>query len=190
MEIKEELCFENDIKWGSWLAKNHDYSKGLYLILYKISSKIASMRLEEAVRVALCYGWIDSRAKKIGQEKRRQLFTPRKVKSIWSKLNKTHIEDLIATNLMHASGLKKIELAKSDGSWTALDEVENLVISEDLALVFKTNSKACKNYQNFSMSYRKGYLYWLHSAKRKATREKRIAEIIRLCELNVKTRGW
>jgi len=189
MEDRKEIYFENDTIWRNWLSENHDSSNGVYLIFYKVSSEVPSMRWEEAVRVALCYGWIDSTVKKLDEEKRRQLFTPRKVKSVWSKLNKTHIEDLVSMNLMHASGLKKIELAKTDGSWTALDNVDNLVIPDDLALAFKSNYKAYKNYQAFSMSYKKGYLYWLYSGKRKATREKRIAEIIKLCSENIKSRG-
>jgi len=190
MEEREEIYFENDVKWRNWLSKSYNSSKGVYLILYKVSSVTPSMRWEEAVRVALCYGWIDSTVKNLGNDKRRQLFTPRKTKSVWSKLNKTHIEYLLAENLMHDSGLNKIEVAKIDGSWIALDDVENLVIPEDLQQAFDINDVAYKNYQAFSMSYRKGYLYWLYSGKRKATREKRIAEILRLCELNIKTRGW
>jgi len=190
MVEREEIYFENDVKWRKWLSKNYDSSNGVYLILYKVSSEKISMRWEEAVRVALCYGWIDSTVKSLGNEKRRQLFTPRKAKSVWSKLNKTHIEELVATNLMHSSGLVKIEKAKIDGTWTALDDVENLVIPIDLKLAFSINKLAYDNYKAFSKSYRKGYLYWLYSGKRKATREKRIAEIIKLCELNIKTRGW
>jgi len=186
---REEIYFENDVKWRKWLSENYKTSKGVYLILYKVSSKKTSMRWDEAVRVALCYGWIDSTVKSLGDEKRRQLFTPRKAKSVWSKLNKTHIEELIATNLMHSSGLEKIAKAKTDGSWVALDDVENLVIPEDLKLAFSVNVLAYDNYKAFSKSYKKGYLYWLSSGKRKATRIKRIAEILKLCELNVKTRG-
>lgn len=189
MEERKEIYFENDVTWRNWLSKNHDSSNGVYLILYKVSSEVPSMRWEEAVRVALCYGWIDSTVKKIGEEKRRQLFTPRKIKSVWSKLNKAHIEDLVGMNLMHESGLRKIKVAKKDGSWAALDDVDNLIIPADLKQAFKSNSTAYNNYQAFSMSYRKGYLYWLYSGKRKATREKRIAEIIKLCEMNIKTRG-
>jgi len=190
MEEREEIYFENDTKWRNWLSKNYDSSNGVYLILYKISSEKTSMRWEEAVRVALCYGWIDSTVKNLGGEKRRQLFTPRKTKSVWSKLNKTHIEELVATGLMHKSGLEKILEAKKDGSWVALDDVDNLVIPEELKQAFSINEIAYDNYKAFSKSYKKGYLYWLKSGKRKATREKRIAEIIRLCELNIKTRGW
>ena len=190
MNPKPELYFKNQKEWREWLHNNHDTSDGAYLILYKVSSPQASIRWEEAVRVALCYGWIDSTAKRIDDEKRKQLFTPRKVKSVWSKLNKNHIEELMEKGLMHQSGLKKIEAAKKDGSWSALDDVENLVIPEDLLAAFKTNFLAYKNYQAFSPSYRKNYLYWLNSAKRTETREKRIGEIIKLCSENVKMRAY
>lgn len=189
MNTREELYFKNADDWRNWLSQNYDTSGGVYLILYKVSSDKPSMRWEEAVRVALCYGWIDSTVKKLDDERRRQLFTPRKSKSVWSKLNKTHIEELIASKLMHESGMRKIEQAKKDNSWTALDEVENLIIPEDLQLEFDKNLTAFNNYTGFAKSYKKGYLYWLHSGKRKATRDKRIAEIIKLCESNIKTRG-
>ena len=190
MSIKkrETLYFETDKEWRTWLLENHEISSGIYLILYRVNSEIPSMRWEEAVRVALCFGWIDSTSKRIDEEKRQQLFTPRRSKSAWSKLNKTHIEDLIEKGLMHHSGLRKIEAAKNDGSWQVLDQVENLKIPEDLLAAFKNNFVAYKNYKNFSPSYRKSYLYWLNSAKRPETRNKRIAEIIRLCGENIKMR--
>ena len=190
MSIKkrETLYFETDKEWRTWLLENHEISSGIYLILYRVNSEIPSMRWEEAVRVALCFGWIDSTSKRIDEKKRQQLFTPRRSKSVWSKLNKTHIEDLIEKGLMHHSGLRKIEAAKNDGSWQVLDHVENLKIPEDLLAAFQNNSVAFKNYKNFSPSYRKSYLYWLNSAKRSATRNKRILEIIRLCGENIKMR--
>jgi uncharacterized protein YdeI (YjbR/CyaY-like superfamily) len=116
------------------------------------------------------------------------MFTPRKDKSVWSKLNKTYIERLLAENLMHESGLRKIEIAKQNGSWESLDAVENLEIPTDLQKAFDVNKTAFTNYQNFSPSYRKSYLYWLNQAKREETRNIRITEIIRLCELNIKSR--
>lgn len=190
MSIKkrETLYFETDKEWRTWLLANHEISSGIYLILYRVNSEIPSMRWEEAVRVALCFGWIDSTSKRIDEEKRQQLFTPRRSKSAWSKLNKTHIEDLIEKGLMHHSGLRTIETAKNDGSWQVLDHVENLKIPEDLLAAFQNNSVAFKNYKNFSPSYRKSYLYWLNSAKRSATRNRRIVEIIRLCGENIKMR--
>ena len=89
---------------------------------------------------------------------------------------------------MHESGLKKIEIAKQNGSWESLDGVENLEIPKDLVIAFSQNKTALDNYNNFSKSYRKSYLYWLNQAKREETRSNRIAEIISLCEQNIKSR--
>jgi uncharacterized protein YdeI (YjbR/CyaY-like superfamily) len=90
---------------------------------------------------------------------------------------------------MHESGFKKIETARKNGSWESLDAVENLEIPEDLQIAFNNNSIAFSNYENFSKSYRKSYLYWLNQAKREETRQNRIAQIIDLCEQNCKMRG-
>ncbi|MGL2986743.1 YdeI/OmpD-associated family protein [Flavobacterium sp. RSSA_27] len=188
MEERELLYFKNAKEWRTWLHDNHNSSKGVYLIFYKVSSDFESMRWEEAVQVAICYGWIDSTVKKIDEHQRKQLFSPRKNKSVWSKLNKTYIEKLIQENAMHESGLKKIEIAKQNGSWNSLDDVENHTIPEDLQLAFDENPKAWNHYQAFSPSYRKSYLYWLNQAKRIETRHHRIREIIRLCEQNCKSR--
>jgi uncharacterized protein YdeI (YjbR/CyaY-like superfamily) len=189
LEEKEHLYFKNADEWRTWLHENHHSSKGIYLLFYKVSSDYESMRWEEAVQVAICYGWIDSTVKKIDEHQRKQLFTPRKDKSVWSKLNKTYIEKLIQENIMHESGLRKIEIAKQNGSWNSLDDVENHIIPEDLQLAFNDNPKAWSNYQAFSPSYRKSYLYWLNQAKREETRQNRIKEIISLCEQNCKSRG-
>lgn len=185
----QELYFKSDKEWREWLHENHASCKGVYLIFYKVDHEKDSMRWEEAVKVALCYGWIDSTAKSLGNGKRRQYFTPRNPKSVWSALNKRHIIDLISHNLMHKSGLEKIEIGKQNGSWTALDAVENGVIPEDLQIEFDKNTEAFQNYRNFAPSYRKNYLYWLNQAKRENTRKTRIIEIIVLCEKNVKSRG-
>ncbi|RIA10153.1 uncharacterized protein YdeI (YjbR/CyaY-like superfamily) [Flavobacteriaceae bacterium MAR_2010_72] len=185
----EELYFKTDNEWRDWLHQNHATSKGVYLIFYKVDHENDSMRWEEAVRVALCYGWIDSTVKSLGDGKRRQYFTPRNDKSVWSALNKKHIKELMQQGLMHKSGLEKIESAKQNGSWSALDDVENEVIPEDLQAEFNKNPIAFKNYQNFAPSYRKSYLYWLNQAKRQATREKRIDNIIKLCLNNLKSRN-
>ncbi len=189
MEEKKHLYFKNAQEWREWLHDNHLTSTGVYLIFYRVDCEFESMRWEEAVQVAICYGWIDSTVKRLDHQRRRQMFTPRKDKSVWSKLNKTYIEKLLAENLIHESGLQKIEIAKQNGSWSALDHVEDLVIPEDLVLAFQKNKIAFENYNNFSKSYRKGYLYWLNQAKREETRANRIAEIISLCEQNIKSRG-
>ncbi len=188
MKDKVELYFKNDIEWREWLSKNYNISTGIYLIFYKVENKEASMRWEEAVKVALCFGWIDSTVKSLGNGKRRQYFCPRKTKSIWSTLNKKYIKELTAEKLMHKSGLDIIKIGKQNGSWNALNEVEKGIIPKDLQTEFDKNKIAFNNFKNFTPSYRKSYLYWIHQAKRETTRKNRIIEIIRLCEANMKSR--
>ncbi|MGD1945363.1 MAG: YdeI family protein [Croceivirga sp.] len=185
----EELYCKNDDEWRNWLSQNHEVSKGIYLIFYKIDHEMPSMRWEEAVRVALCYGWIDSTVKSLGNGKRRQYFCPRKPKSVWSKVNKEHLKDLEAQGLIHQSGYQSIQIAKANGSWKALDDVENGIIPEDLQKAFDTNKKAFNNYNEFTQGQRKSYLYWLNQAKREETRQKRITEIVLLCEQGIKSRN-
>jgi len=187
-EIQEHY-FKNALEWRTWLASNYNQKEGIHLIFYKIEHKNESMRWEEAVRVALCYGWIDSTVKSLGDGKRRQYFCSRKPKSVWSKVNKDHIKELIASKEMHASGLATINAAKENGSWTLLDDVENGVVPEDLQKAFNKNKKALKNFKGFTRGQRKSYLYYLNQAKREETRQKRIAEIISLCKDNIKGRN-
>lgn len=188
MKNRPELYFKNRNEWRQWLSLNYDSSDGVFLIFYKVSSEQESMRWEEAVQEALCFGWIDSVVKRLDEERRKQLFTPRKAKSGWSKLNKTHLKELTKNKKMHAAGLAKIKQAKKDGSWKLLDDVENLVVPTDLQTAFDAHPIAFKNYAAFSKTYRKNYLYWLNQAKREATREKRIKEIVERCGKNIKTR--
>ncbi|MRH99988.1 hypothetical protein GH721_05510 [Kriegella sp. EG-1] len=188
MKNSKEYYFKDQSEFRKWLHNNHMQTEGIFLIFYKVEHEMESMRWEEAVRVALCYGWIDSTVKSLGNGKRRQYFCQRKAKSVWSKINKDHIKDLKAKKLMHKSGLNSIKLAKSNGSWNALDDVERGVIPLELQTAFDKNPLAYSNFKNFSRSQRKSYLYWLNQAKRDITKEKRISEIIKLCARNIKSR--
>tara|TARA_R110002049_G_scaffold120609_3_gene275140 strand:- start:4777 stop:5352 length:576 start_codon:yes stop_codon:yes gene_type:complete len=191
MKEKPEIYFKNAKDWREWLHTNHIESSGIYLVFYKVDHTNESMRWEDAVKVALCYGWIDSTVKSLGNGKRRQYFCKRNPKSVWSALNKKYIKMLITDDLMHQSGLESIAIGKKNGSWAALDAVEKGIIPEELQLEFKKNPKAFENYKNFAPSYRKSYLYWLNQAKRAETRKKRITEIIKCCEANIKSRdSW
>ena len=183
-----ELYFERDVDWYDWLLQNHEGANGVYLIFYKLEMNIPTMRWEEAVKVALCFGWIDSTVKSLGNGKRRQYFTPRNPKSVWSALNKRYVIELEQDNLIHESGYYKIDIAKQNGMWTFLDDVENLIIPDDLQKAFNSNKRALENYQNFAPGYRKSYLHWLKQAKRDATRQNRIEKIIEFCKQNKKSR--
>ena len=98
MQKKESFYFKNDSEWRNWLSENHATSEGIYLIFYKVENEEASMRWEEAVKVALCFGWIDATVKSLGNGKRRQYFCKRNPKSAWSALNKKHIQELKTTD--------------------------------------------------------------------------------------------
>lgn len=190
MSERPELYFQNDIAWYDWLLLNHkDYPQGVYLIFYKLEAGLPTMRWEEAVKVALCFGWIDSTVKNLGGPKRRQYFCPRKAKSPWSKVNKNHVKELTDKGMIQDSGWAAIERAKKDGSWSEMDDVENGIIPKDLQTAFDAHGKAFENFQNFAPGYRKSYLSWLHQARREETRKKRIIEIIKFCEENKKSRS-
>jgi len=186
---KPELFFERDVDWYDWLLTNHDNSNGVYLIFYKLELKVPTMRWEEAVKVALCFGWIDSTVKSLGEGKRRQYFCRRNVKSVWSALNKSYLIELESAGLIQQAGYNIIEIAKENGMWTHMDDVEKGIIPDDLKKAFDKNIQAFENYLNFSRGYRKSYLSWLHSAKRDETRQKRINEIIKFCKANIKARA-
>jgi len=183
-----ELYFHRDVDWYDWLLQNHDKADAVYLIFYKLELNQPTMRWEEAVKVALCFGWIDSTVKSLGNGKRSQYFCPRNPKSVWSALNKRYIIELDKNNLIHTSGFEKIEVAKQNGMWSFLDDVENLIIPKDLKNAFNSNKLAFTNYQNFAPSYRKSYLYWLKQAKRENTRQNRVEKIIEFCQNNIKTK--
>jgi Uncharacterized protein conserved in bacteria len=175
-----ELVYAKDRKvWRKWLEKNHDKSTGIWLVYYTKDSGKPTVTYAEAVEEALCFGWIDSTANKLDDESHKQMFTPRKAKSVWSKLNKTRINKMIAEGQMTDAGMAKIDAAKKDGSWTSLDAVEALEIPPDLKKAFAANKVAKKHFEEvYSTSLKKMILYRISMSKRQETRDKFIAEVI------------
>ena len=174
----ETIYAANSKEWREWLEKNHRTSIGVWLIYYKVKSSQPSIRYSEAVKEALCFGWIDSKLKGLDEERYMQIFTPRKPKSVWSKLNKQYIQELIDRGLMTEAGLEKIAVAKQNGSWNTLDSIEALIISDDLKQALATNETAKKYFEALSKSSKKSILFWIESAKRLETRSKRIEQTI------------
>jgi uncharacterized protein YdeI (YjbR/CyaY-like superfamily) len=170
----ESFSFPDRAAWREWLAQNHDKSSGIWLVYYKKASQTPSIVYAEVVKEALCYGWIDSKVQAIDGEKYRQVLTPRKARSVWSKLNKTYIEELEAAGLMTEAGRAKIENAKLDGSWTSLDSVEAMEMPADLRAALDANPIAHTTWESLRNSQRKMVLYRLSDAKRPETRLKRL----------------
>lgn len=140
--------------------------------------------------VALCYGWIDSKKIKIDPETSHQFFSRRKAKSTWSKINKEKISKLVESGLMAQAGLNSIEIAKQNGSWTLLDEVEALTVPEDLNQALTAKPGAKEFFEGLSKSVRKMMLAWLLFAKRPETRQNRIDEIAELASKGQKPKQF
>jgi uncharacterized protein YdeI (YjbR/CyaY-like superfamily) len=176
----------NRTEWRAWLADHYDKSPGVWVIRYKVASKQPTISYDELVEEALCFGWVDSLPRKLDNERHMSMVTPRKPKSGWSKVNKARIERLIAQGLMTAIGLAKIEAAKADGSWTALDSMEALHIPDDLQAALAANADAKRHFDVFPPGSQKIILQWVGSAKTAETRAKRIAESVRLAAQNIR----
>ena len=164
--------------WRKWLETNHLSKQAVWLVFYNKSSGRKSISWSEAVDEALCFGWIDSKKIKVDVETSHQFFSKRKPNSTWSKINKAKVEQLIGSGLMTAAGHKCIEMAKQNGSWGILEEVEELIIPEDLNAEFRVNPASKEFFLSLSRTGRKSILQWLVLAKRPETRKKRIVEII------------
>jgi uncharacterized protein YdeI (YjbR/CyaY-like superfamily) len=173
----EQYYPKTKLHWQKWLEKNHVHKNAVWVVLKKKKSGKSTISWDEAVEVALCFGWIDSIRKTLDKESSIQFFSKRKPKGTWSKINKQKVDKLIASGDMTPAGLHCIEIAKQNGSWEILDSVEELVIPEDLELALKSKNGALDFFLSISRSKRKAMLQWLVLAKRQETREKRIKDI-------------
>jgi len=186
----ENYCPSDKQDWRKWLELNHNKKEAVWLIFYKKKSSNHNLSWSDAVDEALCFGWIDSTKKTINTEKYIQYFSKRKAKSNWSKINKDKVKILIEQELMKEEGYKSIEIAKENGSWTILDEVEALAIPEDLKEKFVNYKGSMEYFESLSNSAKKILLYWVISAKRKETRQKRVLEIAENASNNLKPKQF
>jgi len=177
-------------EWREWLEKNHQIEKSVWLIIYHKESKTPSVNYEEAVEEALSFGWIDSKPNKRDKESYYLFFAKRKPNSNWSKANRERAEKMIRLGLMTDAGKEIIDIAKRTGTWTALRDVQNSVIPNDLQGLFDKNKKAYDNFQAFPPSSKRIILEWILNAKRPETRRKRIEETVTLAEKNIKANHY
>jgi uncharacterized protein YdeI (YjbR/CyaY-like superfamily) len=181
---------KNQKAWRDWLSKNHLHEKSVWLIIFRKSSATKSVYYPEAVDEALCFGWIDSKPNKRDEESYYLFFSKRSPKSNWSKVNKLKVEKLIAQGQMTEAGYAAIAIAKQNGTWEALDKVEQLIVPDDLQALFNKNKQAFTYWQQFAPSSRRGILDWINNAKRPETRTKRIEETVRLASQNEKANQY
>ena len=177
------LPFESKKKWSDWLAKQHDKSAGVWLKLAKKDSGISSVTYEEALDVALSYGWIDGQKKGFDDKYWLQKFTPRGPKSIWSKINTEKAEKLIASGQMKPAGLKAVEAAKRDGRWdAAYSSQRNISVPEDFQAALNKNRKAKAFFATLNSPNRYAILFRIQTAKKAETRARRIQQFIEMLE--------
>ena len=160
-----------------WLAENHATAPGLWLVGHRPSTGKAAIDYDDAVREALCYGWIDSVVKPLDAERTISLYTPRRAGSAWSRSNKERVADLIKRGRMRPPGLAVIAQAKRDGTWTLLDSVERLEVPADLRKALGTSGM--KKFDALTPGKKKEHLVALVTAKKPETRAKRITDIVR-----------
>ena len=188
MQEKEIEIFypKSQAAWRKWFEENHLSKQAVWLVFYTKKSEKVSITWSDAVDEALCFGWIDSKKVKVDEERAHQFFSTRKPKSTWSKINKEKVEKLIEKGFMTEAGFKSIEIAKENGSWTILDEVEELIVPEDLEVALADKPQAKDFFLGLSKSVKKQILAWLVFAKTSETRQKRITEIVERAEQNLK----
>ena len=164
--------------WRAWLQRHHAASPGVWLIMAKKHTGLATVSYNDAVEEALCFGWIDTTLNPIDAQFYKQLFTPRKPRSTWAATNKARVERLIAQNLMTAAGLAAIETAKANGSWSSIDHVEAGEVPDDLQRAIAGSAVTRRAWAALRPGLRKQFLFRMSSAKRQNTRDARIAAIL------------
>ncbi len=169
---------ESRRQWRAWLAANHDMERGVWLGSWKTATGRPACPYPEVVEEAICFGWIDSTVNTLDDDRGLQLFTPRKAKSTWTRLNRQRVADLEAAGLMTDAGRRAVEIAKGNGWWTILDPVEDLIEPDALAAALDANQAARAAWDGFPPSARKAMLWWVISAVKDDTRARRVEAIV------------
>lgn len=170
----------------SWLEAHHQQKDSVWLVRWKKNSEGSYVAYDDVVDQLLCFGWVDSVPRKLNEHQSMLRISPRNPKSNWSRVNKERVEKLISMKRMHSSGIEIVELAKRNGTWNFLDDVEALIIPEDLKIALNKVEKASFYFDRFPRSSKRGILEWIKSARTEQTRLKRILETVEKASLNMK----
>ncbi|HEX6422160.1 MAG TPA: YdeI/OmpD-associated family protein [Acidimicrobiales bacterium] len=182
----ERIHPETRPEWRAWLETHHDTSPGVWVVLWRAATGKGRVTYDDLVEEAVCFGWIDGRANTLDDERSMLMMTRRKPTSAWARSNKERVQRLTAEGRMTDAGLRAIEAAKANGSWTFLDDVDALVMPDDLLAALARDEQAQRYFDAFPPSAKKMILYWIKSAKRPDTRRRRIADTVRLAAQNIR----
>ena len=177
------VCFETQNDWDNWLADNHPESNGVWLKIAKKGKGATSVTYTEALDVAICYGWIDGQKQKFDDQFFLQKFTPRRPRSLWSKINREKVENLIAAGKMKPAGMAEVDAAKSDGRWdAAYDSPGNMTVPEELQAALDANPTANAFFETLNKTNRYSFCFRVQTARNPEIRKTRIEKLIAMLE--------
>ncbi|MCD0485093.1 YdeI/OmpD-associated family protein [Streptacidiphilus sp. ASG 303] len=189
-EAYARVQVESREEWRAWLSAHHADTPGVWAVTWKAGSGHPRVPYGDLVEEALCFGWVDSVPRRVDDSRTRLLVTPRRPGSRWSRLNRERAERLTAQGLMAEAGLAAVAAARADGSWTALDRVEDLVEPDDLRAALDAAPDARRHWDAFPRSARRAVLEWIGTAKREATRAARVRETVAEAAVGRRANQW
>lgn len=173
------VAFRSPRAWAQWLAANHEQRDGVWLRFFKKASNVPSLSYADALEEALCYGWIDGQVKKYDAHSYLQKFTPRRKRSVWSKLNVARATRLIDAGRMQPAGLRQVDDARQDGRWhDAYDSPSRSTLPDDLLAALSKNKKARAFFETLNKSNRYAITWRLQTARSPETRARRLKAIV------------
>jgi uncharacterized protein YdeI (YjbR/CyaY-like superfamily) len=173
-------------QWRGWLARHGRSEPEAWLVIHHKDSDTPSLRYHEAIEHALCYGWIDSLARKRDPDSSLLRFTPRNPRSTWSAVNRQRAERMIALGLMTEAGQAMIDLARASGTWQVIPDADEAAIPDDLRELLDRDEAASRNFAGFPPSSKRLILEWIATAKRPETRQRRIRQTVALAAKNLR----
>jgi uncharacterized protein YdeI (YjbR/CyaY-like superfamily) len=170
--------FKTQADWRAWLEAHHDSSSEILLRLFKVHAAHRGLTYRQAVDEALCFGWIDGVVRRLDEDSFAQRYTPRRPGSIWSNINVGHVQRLIEEGRMTPAGLAAFE--KRDAKRTGIYSFENRpkVLPPAMEKRFRANKTAWAFYQAKAPWYRRVTAYWILSAKKEETQQRRLETLI------------
>lgn len=177
--IEAPTLFKNAKAFEAWLKKNHAKSDGLWLKIAKRGAAEPSVTYPEAVDIALCWGWIDGQKKSLDEQHFLQRFTPRRARSMWSRINVQKVAVLIEAGRMQLPGHAQVEAAKADGRWArAYEGAKTSTVPDDLIAALAASPPAEAFFATLNASNRYAVLWRIQTAVKPETRAKRIVQLV------------
>lgn len=177
-------------QWRAWLQEHHLSAPAVWLVSWKKHTGRPAVSYDDAVSEALAFGWVDSRPAKLDDDRTMLYFTPRRPGSAWSRPNKLRVEELDRAGAMSEHGREVVAAALADGSWSRLDDVEDLVVPADLAAAFDRHPGAAEQWQAFPRSVKRGILEWIVQARTAGTRDRRTEQTAALASRGERAGQW